>query len=332
MHQGLAQVRLGPVARQGEALGPAAHRHVRLKEGRQLRTQEQVLNELDGWARGNDLVRAAILTSTRASPERETDFLSDYDIELYVDDVEPFRNDDLWSTHFGHIMVRWPLRPRSGAEGVDVTRLVLFNDGVRIDFQVLHKDRIAGRVYDDDYKILIDKDGLTTDLGPPIVSQHLVRRPSREEYETLVNDFWWNAHYVPKHLWRDELPLAASMLGQTVRGEHLRTVIDWSIGLRHDWAVNTGICGKTFKKYLDDETWSEYESTFARAGIEEHWQAFFNAVALFRRLAKLVGKSLGYEYPEQVDRDMTEYYLRIRSCKKGNGDPSAAGDADKPRA
>ena len=292
-----------------------------------MRTQEQVLNEFDEWARENDLVRAAVLTSTRANPERETDFLSDYDIEVYVADVEPFRKDDLWLTHFGRIMACWPFRPQSGAEGVDVTRLVLFKDRVRIDFQIFHKDRIAARVYDDDYKILIDKDGLATDLGPPTVSQHLVRRPSREAYETLVNDFWWNAHYVAKHLWRDELPFAATMLGQALRDKYLRTVIDWSIGLRHDWAVNTGIFGKKFKHYLDDETWSEYESTFAPAGIEENWQAFFNAVALFRRLAKLVGRSLGYEYPEQIDWEMTEYYSLIRSCKKGDGEPSPAGDA-----
>jgi aminoglycoside 6-adenylyltransferase len=284
-----------------------------------MRTQEQVLNEFDEWARENDLVRVAVLTSTRADPERETDFLSDYDIEVFVTNVEPFRKDDLWLTRFGRIMACWPLRPQSGVEGVDVTRLVLFKDGVRIDFQIFHKEKITTRVYDDNYSILIDKDGLATNLGPPTVSRHLVRRPSREEYETLVNDFWWNAHYVAKHLWRDELPFAATMLGQALRDKYLRTVIDWSIGIRHDWTVNTGIFGKKFKHYLDDETWSEYESTFASASIEENWQALFNAVVLFRRLAKLVGRSLGYEYPEQIDSEMTEYYSFIRSCMKGDG-------------
>ena len=40
------------------------------------------------------------------------------------------------------------------------------------------------------------------------------------------------------------------------------------------------------------------------------------AVVLFRKLAKIVGKALGYEYPSEVDREMTEYYSRIRSTKK----------------
>ena len=54
----------------------------------------------------------------------------------------------------------------------------------------------------------------------------------------------------------------------------------------------------------------------AGAEMEENWQAFFNAVALFRKTAKTVGEGLGYEYPLQVDREMTEYYSRIRSTKK----------------
>lgn len=292
-----------------------------------MRTQEEILKQFDEWARRNDVVRAAVLTSTRANAERKTDFLSDYDIKVYVADIEPFRKDDLWLAHFGRIMVRWPFRPQVSGKKEGITRLVLFKDGVRIDFQILRQNVIAADAYDDDYRVLIDKDGLTINLNPPTLSEHLVKKPSREEYDSLVNDFWWNAHYVPKYLWRDELPFAAAMLGQGVRDKYLRTVIDWSIGLQHDWTVNTGVCGKKFKHYLDDKTWSEYESTFARADIEENWQAFFNAVALFRRLAKLVGESLGYEYPEQVDREMTEYYSRIRSTKKETANQALDGTA-----
>ena len=72
-----------------------------------MRTEQEVLTQFDKWARGNDQVRAAVLTSSRANPERETDFLSDYDIELYVADLESFRRDDEWLSAFGPIMVRW---------------------------------------------------------------------------------------------------------------------------------------------------------------------------------------------------------------------------------
>jgi aminoglycoside 6-adenylyltransferase len=282
------------------------------EEEEQMRTQEQVLAQFDEWAQGNDLIRAATLTSSRANPVRETDILSDYDIELYVADLDPFRQSDEWLSHFGEVIVRWPFYPMdSGWEGI--TRLIIFRDNVRIDFQIHVAAIIAADAYDDDYRILLDKDGLMAGLRPPTHSEHLVKKPTRDEYEVLVNEFWWDAHYVPKYLRRDELPFAASMLGQAVRDQFLHTVLEWYIGLQNDWSVNTGVRGRKFKRYLDEQTWMEYESTFAGAAIEEQWRAFFNAVALFRKMAKYVGDHLGYPYPEAVDKEMTEYYRWIRS-------------------
>jgi len=55
------------------------------------------------------------------------------------------------------------------------------------------------------------------------------------------------------------------------------------------------------------------ESTFATASLEEQWRAFFNAVNLFRRLAKIVADQLGYEYPMQLDKEMSTYYSLIRN-------------------
>ena len=280
-----------------------------------MRTEKEVLAQFDRWVQGNDLIRAAILTSSRVNPERETDFLSDYDIALYVADLEPFRKDDQWLGAFGPIMVRWPHKPRPMPGETAITRLVLFRDGVRIDFGITDESEIAPDAYDDGYRVLLDKDNLTAGLSKPTFSKYLISKPSREEYDTLVQEFWWNATYVPKHLWRDELPFAASA-GQGIRDEYLQTIIDWYIGLQHNWSVNTGLCGRWFKRYLDKETWAEYTSTFAGADIEENWKAFFMAVALFRKLAKIVGSSLGYEYPAQLDREMTDYYSRVRATKR----------------
>jgi aminoglycoside 6-adenylyltransferase len=280
-----------------------------------VRTENEVLTQFDSWARGNDLVRAAVLTSSRARPDRKIDFLSDYDIELYVGDLESFQRDDEWLDAFGPIMARWPLRPRSTGNDRWITRLVLFKDGVRIDFQISDQLTIAPDEYDDGYKILIDKDDLTTRLNPPTFSANWIKKPSQEQFDTLVREFWWDATYVPKYLWRNELPFAASMLSQAVRAEYLHNVIEWFIGLQHGWSVNTGLRGKHFKRYLDEELWSEYTATFAGAEIEENWQAFFNAVSLFRKLARIVGEGLGYAYPMQMDKEMTEYFTHIRNYK-----------------
>lgn len=278
--------------------------------------EEEILKRFEGWAQEKDFVRAAVLTSSRADPKGTTDFLSDYDIELYVADVKPFRKDDEWLSAFGPIMVRWPIRPRSTFDEKWLTRLVLFKDGVRIDFQITDQTTIEPNAYDNGYKVLIDKDNLTAALQEPTFSKYLIKKPSRQEYETLVHEFWWDAIYVPKYLWRDELPFAKYMFDSVLRYSFLQKVVEWYIGLQNDWSVSTGIWGKMFKRYLDAETWEEYESTFAGAPVEENWRAFFKTLNLFRKMARTVGTSLEYDYPIDLDKEVMQYCLSIRKTNK----------------
>jgi aminoglycoside 6-adenylyltransferase len=284
-------------------------------EGSLLRTEEEIYLLFDEWARNNELIRAAVLTSSRVKPGVIIDFLSDYDIELYVSDIAPFQRDDAWLSVFGEIMVRWPLRPRPTLEEGWITRLVLFKDYLRIDFQITDQVYIQPDAYQDGYRVLIDKNNLTAELNPPSFACYNIKKPTQDEYDDRINAFWWDATYVPKYLWRDELPFAAFMLGCGIRDKYLRRMIEWYVGMENNWAVDTGLHGKWFKRYLSPELWADYESTFAGAGIEEHWTAFFNAVSLFRKLAKAVGSGLGYKYPEQMDREISEYHKRIRNTQ-----------------
>lgn len=278
-----------------------------------MRTDTEILQQFVKWAENNNIIRAAILTSSRADPNSHIDFLSDYDIEMYVSDLHQFRKNDNWLKPLGKIMVRWPLKPRTTFDKNWLTRLILFNNGVRIDFQITDKTNIKPNHYDYGYKILIDKDAILKDAPKPTYSKFNISKPSKEEYETIVNEFWWNATYVPKYLWRDELPFAKSMMGQAVHDKYLRRIIEWYIGMQNNWSVNTGVCGRHFKRYLNDEIWTEFESTFTGANIEDNWNAFFNAVSLFGKLGKIIGNSLGYEYPIDMEKEMIKYYLMIRN-------------------
>ncbi len=297
---------------QARASSIADPRLVSVTRGKPLRTEEDVLSQFSEWARRNDVIRAAVLTSSRVNPNPCIDFLSDYDIELYVSDLRPFQQDDSWLRVFGPIMVRWPLKPRSTDGENWITRLVQFKDGVRIDFQITDQTSIEPDAYDNGYRVLIDKDNLTTGLQEPTFSEYIIKKPSRQEYETLVHEFWWDAIYVPKYLWRDELPFAKYMFDNVLRYSFLQKVVEWYIGLQNDWSVSTGTCGKKFKRYLDAETWLEFESTYAGADVEENWRAFFKTVEFFRKLARTVGTSLGYDYPTELDEEVTQYCLSIR--------------------
>lgn len=285
------------------------------ERGIYLRTEKEVLSQFTKWAEENELIRAAVLTSSRVNPESNIDFLSDYDIELYVANLNPFKQNDDWLHVFGSIMVRWPFKPCSTSHQDWITRLVLFKDGVRIDFQITDQYEIQANDYENGYKVLIDKDSILAELDKPTYSKYIIKKPSKEEYVTLVHEFWWDAIYVPKYLWRDELSFAKYMLDYTIRYSFLHKVIEWYIGLQNNWSVNPGLCGIKFKSYLSEEIWLEFKSTYAGSGIEENWVAFFNTVQLFRKLAKKIASDLNYSYPNEMDKEVTQYCIEIKETK-----------------
>jgi aminoglycoside 6-adenylyltransferase len=290
-----------------------------VEEVPRVRDEETVLGQLVAWGDAVDNVRAAVLTSSRANPSREVDWLSDYDVELFVKDLGPFLADDRWLDAFGRILVRWPLRPgETDFQEGWITRLVLFEDHVRIDFQITDRQAIPPHAYRDGYRVLIDKDGLLRDLPRPTHDAYRIRCPTREEFLDRVNAFWWDAAYVPKHLWRDELPFTAQMAAELRQGK-LRPMMEWWIGSECDWTATTGLGGRWFKRFLDEKTWSAYEATFATAGIEDQWRAFFALVELFSRLAREVATRLGYPYPAEVEEKAVAYFREIQRAAVPSG-------------
>ncbi|MCK9524768.1 MAG: aminoglycoside 6-adenylyltransferase [Limnochordia bacterium] len=272
-----------------------------------MRDEATVLETLQAWAEKDECIRGMVLTSSRVIPGSTIDFLSDYDIELYVSDLTPFAANDDWLAFLGSIMVRWPYKPRSTMEPDWITRLVLFRDGVRVDFQITANLEVRADAYANGRKILIDKDQLFDCLVEPTYTKYLVKTPTPQQYEELVQEFWWDAIYVPKCLCRGELPFAKYMLDHMLRHHFLHPMIEWYIGTITDWTANPGVWGRRFKYYLDRELSWQLEATYAGADLGENWDAFFNMLDLFSSLAREVGSYLGLEYPTDIEDDVRQY-------------------------
>jgi aminoglycoside 6-adenylyltransferase len=284
-----------------------------------VRKEDEILQQLQDWATNQEQIRAMVMTSSRANPRAHTDLFSDYDIELFVQDLQPFAESDQWLEAFGEILVRWPRKPTSFDEG-GITRLVIFDDGLRIDFQLDTTHALAEFMaptldigYDNGYKILLDKDNRLQNATAPTHTGYVLRKPTQKEFDELLDEFWWDITYVAKSLWRDELVFAKYMLDSLIRFSYFEKMVEWTIGVRTDWTANPNKHGRWFKRYLDSQTWTDLEATFAGAGIEDNWTALFNMIDLFRRLTKEVGNSLNYRYPSDLDRRVTAYLTKIRN-------------------
>ena len=101
-----------------------------------MRSAHQFYDELRKWATGCEEARGLILGGSRANSHAHTDVLSDFDIDLFVDDWQPFLDSDGWLEHFGSILVRSPLRPVVAADE-HIFRTVIYADGLRVDYDIL---------------------------------------------------------------------------------------------------------------------------------------------------------------------------------------------------
>jgi predicted nucleotidyltransferase len=163
------------------------------------------------------------------------------------------------------------------------------------------------------YRVLVDKDDRTAGFPAPTYTAYIPRKPTEAEFLALIEEFWWETSYVAKNLWRDEI-FHSRYSGEVVmRFELLRPMLEWYIETLHDWSLRPGVLGKGFKKLLPAEFWARVEATFAGADVEENWTALFGMCDLFRAVALAVAANLGYAYPLELDRRMSDYLRGIKA-------------------
>jgi aminoglycoside 6-adenylyltransferase len=283
---------------------------------------DDVIRRLLLWAGEQDAVRAMLITSTRAVPNAVVDALSDYDIVLVVRDIQPLVADRSWIGDFGEVLVAyWDPTDVDSVTGVEQTgNVVQYADGLKIDFSlwpVAHLERIARSPslpaeLDAGYRVLADKDGLTSELQAPTWTGYIPARPDEATYLLNVNDFFVGPPYVAKCLLRDELLPAKWCLDYDMRDVYLRPMLEWRVECDHDWSIPVGALGKGLKRRLPPAIWTELEASYAGAAIDDNWESLFRTIALYRRVAREVATNLGYTYPEDLDRSVTEFAQGMR--------------------
>ena len=287
----------------------------------------EVVRRLVQWAEQQGSVRAMLLTSTRANPNAPVDAFSDYDIVLVVSDIHPFVADRSWLQDFGPLLVVYwdPIHPALDYGIEQVANVTQYADGLKIDFtlwpvELMQQIAVAPLLPPDldiGYTILVDKDHLTDGMKPPTYTAYLPTPPTDATYQKVVQDFFSDAPYVAKCLWRDELMPAKWCLDYDMKHNFLRQMLEWRMECDHDWSAPTGALGKGLKKRLPPEIWSQLERTYVGASITDNWEALFRTIALFRQVAIAVADHLGYAYPYDLDERVTTYVQHMQGLDHG---------------
>jgi aminoglycoside 6-adenylyltransferase len=286
---------------------------------------DDVVPWLIQWAEQQVLVRAMLLTSTRAIPDAPVDVFSDYDVVLVVQDIHPFYTDRTWLQDFGQVLVVYwdPIYPAPDYGIETFANVTQYEDGLKIDFSLWPVEllqRIAEApalpaYLDAGYTVLVDKDHLTDGMKAPTYTAYIPARPDDDTYQTVVEEFFSDAPYVAKCLWRDELMPAKWCLECDMKHKYLRQMLEWRVECDHNWSAPVGSLGKGLKKRLPAEIWSQLERTYVGAGIDENWEALFRTIDLYRQVAIDVADHLGYAYPHDLDQRVTAYVQQVKGLE-----------------
>jgi Streptomycin adenylyltransferase. len=284
--------------------------------------EDPVIAKLIQWAEGRDAIRAMLLTSTRAVPNATVDELSDYDVVLVVEDIHPFHEERSWLKDFGEVLVTYwdPIYPDPEYGLEKFGNVIQYADGLKIDFtlwplallkKIVQSPALPAEM-DAGYRILLDKDNLTQAIKSPTYTAYIPVPPTKEAYQKAIEEFFSDAPYVAKCLLRGELLPAKWCLDYDMKHVYLRPMLEWLMGLHHNWSLPTGSLGKGLKKKLPPEIWSQLEASYAGADTADNGESLFRTMALFRQVAMEVGKGLGYDYPLDLDERVTAFVKNMQ--------------------
>ena len=285
-----------------------------------LPDEDAVLGKLLAWCGAEAGIRAVILTSSRATPDRRADLLSDYDVILAVQDTAAFAGEDGWVSQYGPPAARWG--DESELLGLPTSfRGVVYADGVKVDYTIWPEEMLE-RVsaadtlpegLDVGYRVLLDKDGRTDGVARADLPRAHSRPADRGRVPRPGRGV-----LVERHVRREgalarggRVRQVRAVPGHTARAA--QDALEWRIELDHEWSLRPGAYGRGLEQLLPPELAAELAATYVGAGVEENWDALFATAALFRRVATEVGAALGHAYPlEDVDEVVTAHLEAVR--------------------
>ncbi len=276
-----------------------------------MRTPEEMFDLILGVAKEDERIRAVTMVGSRANKDCPVDIYQDFDIAFFVKDVGPFWDNEEWiAEKFGKpSLLQKPesmdlIPPENNGNYV---YLMVFPDGNRIDLTVAREKCIDDG---EPVVLLLDKDG-TFPKMQVAEDYWYVKRPTSKQFADCCNEFHWCLNNVAKGIAREELPYAMMMFN-FVR-DMLITMLEWYVGMNHDFLVSTGKCGKYFKKYLPENVYERFLETYSNAEADSVWKATFGALFLFGDVAREVAAKLDFVYDDLEEKGIEDYMKQVKN-------------------
>jgi aminoglycoside 6-adenylyltransferase len=265
----------------------------------------ELLNKITDWARNENDVLFLGLIGSSSNDELLDDEYSDIDLILVTDSVKKFYNDDAW---LSQIDEAWITFTESAADINYWERRCVFRNGLDVDFIIVEKEklidaRIMFPVLSDicrkTLRVVLDK-GQYAGCFARFTGgdKRIFSLPTQDEYDNLVNDFFFHYLWAYKKCLRGEYWTALQCVNGYLKNKTL-TMIEWHERALHGKEYNTFYQGRYLEKWVEESTGKELVEIFSSYGKEKIIKALNANMNLFSRLAKETGMLWNLKFPER---------------------------------
>ena len=91
--------------------------------------------------------------------------------------------------------------------------------------------------------------------------------------------------------------------------ELLLTMLEWRAVATHEGPVDVWYIGSHMRDWVDERTWRELHDVFGRFDRDDSGRALVATTKLFRRVARETAAALSLDYPDELERQVTDYIL-----------------------
>ena len=86
-------------------------------------------------------------------------------------------------------------------------------------------------------------------------------------------------------------------------------MIEWHAQASHHWDYDTWVAGKYMQSWVAPDIWQAFFQIYPHFDQEDSWRAACALMPLYHRLAGETAQRLGYTYPYEMDKAISEYIL-----------------------
>ncbi|MBC1937362.1 aminoglycoside 6-adenylyltransferase [Listeria grandensis] len=248
-----------------------------------------ILERIVAWGKEQAQVRALVLEGSLAK-QQSIDELSDLDINVWYEGEIPFGQTISWLADIGEVLIENRLQMETPA-GMINTQLVIFGNGVKVDFSFWPVSLLEKAFpYYEKLEILLDKDSQAGQIKQ-CISEKKGARMEKAEFDRIVNEFWFELHYVAKFLKRGEIWFVQGIQAG-IRENYLLPLLEESARLK---GLKPSFSGRKIENWTDT---TRLAAIFADYSLASNWQAMWEEIALFEEISNFIALQYHFALPQ----------------------------------